>query len=64
MFRERESRDRLVEVYFAPSWDKHLREHGGRLSRTDREAEDRAWSTTERQPAVRHLLPAAAQAQS
>ncbi|MFB9236329.1 MFS transporter [Plantactinospora siamensis] len=60
LFREGECRNRFVEVYLVPSWDEHLRQHGGRLTGADREAEDRARSIAERQPAVRHLLPAAA----
>ena len=31
-----ETADRFVEVYLVPSWDEHLRQHGGRLTGEDR----------------------------
>lgn len=43
-----------------PSWDEHLRQHGGRLTGEDREAEARARELTDGDPEVRHLVPAAA----
>ncbi|MEV4760458.1 MFS transporter [Micromonospora sp. NPDC049559] len=58
LFREGESADRLVEVYQLPTWDEHLRQHGGRLTADDRAAEARAYALADGQPAVRHLLPA------
>ncbi|MFJ5619565.1 MFS transporter [Micromonospora sp. NPDC093243] len=60
LFREGEAPDRFVEVYLVPSWDEHLRQHGGRLTGADQEAEDRARRLAEGEPEVRHLLPAAA----
>ncbi|MEH0937650.1 MFS transporter [Micromonospora psammae] len=60
LFREGESRERLVEVYLVPSWDEHLRQHGGRLTGADQEAEERARELADGEPEVRHLLPAAA----
>ncbi|WBB69981.1 MFS transporter [Micromonospora sp. WMMD812] len=60
LFREGEVPDRFVEVYLVPSWDEHLRQHGGRLTGADREAEERARGLAEGEPEVRHLLPAAA----
>ncbi|MFG2099356.1 MFS transporter [Micromonospora echinaurantiaca] len=58
LFREGECRDRLVEVYLVPSWDEHLRQHGGRLTGADQEAEERAKELADGEPEVRHLLPA------
>ncbi|NES13451.1 MULTISPECIES: hypothetical protein [Micromonospora] len=41
-----------------PSWDEHLRQHGGRLTRADRAAEERALDLAEDDVRVNHLLPA------
>ncbi|MFY1620474.1 MFS transporter [Micromonospora sp. WMMD736] len=60
LFRPAETTDRFVEVYLVPSWDEHLRQHGGRLTGADREAEARARELTDGIPQVRHLVPAAA----
>ena len=60
LFRPGESTDRFVEVYLVPSWDEHLRQHGGRLTGEDRAAEERARELADGEPQVRHLLPAAA----
>ncbi|MFE9657436.1 MFS transporter [Micromonospora sp. NPDC006431] len=60
LFRAGETPDQLTEVYLVPSWDEHLRQHGGRLTEADQQAEDRARELAEGAPEVRHLLPAAA----
>ncbi|NJP30965.1 MFS transporter [Micromonospora sp. HSS6-12] len=60
LFREGETGDRFVEVYLVPSWDEHLRQHGGRLTGADQKAEERARDLADGAPEVRHLLPAAA----
>ncbi|MBM0233284.1 MFS transporter [Micromonospora sp. STR1_7] len=60
LFRPAETTDRFVEVYLVPSWDEHLRQHGGRLTGEDREAEERAREYADGAPQVRHLVPAAA----
>jgi MFS family permease len=60
LFRSAETTDRFVEVYLVPSWDEHLRQHGGRLTGEDREAEARVRELTDHVPEVRHLVPAAA----
>ncbi|WP_326557994.1 MFS transporter [Micromonospora sp. NBC_01796] len=57
LYREGESPACFVEVYQLPSWDEHLRQHGGRLTGTDREAERRAVALADGPPQVRHLLP-------
>jgi hypothetical protein len=58
IFRHGEAQDRLVEVYVVPTWAEHLRQHGGRLTGTDRDIELRARALAERPPEVAHLLPA------
>jgi hypothetical protein len=40
-----------------PTWDVHLRQHHGRLTETDRVAEERAHSLVEGDAQVTHLLP-------
>ncbi|MFC7546454.1 MFS transporter [Plantactinospora sp. GCM10030261] len=60
LFHEGESPDRYVEVYQLASWDEHLRQHGGRLTRADQEAEERARALADGEPEVAHLLPASA----
>ncbi|RLP95580.1 MFS transporter [Micromonospora sp. CV4] len=60
LFRPAEVTDRFVEVYLVPSWDEHLRQHGGRLTSEDRQAEERARELTDGDLEVRHLVPAAA----
>ncbi|MFY1687198.1 MFS transporter [Plantactinospora sp. WMMB782] len=60
LFREGESADLFVEVYELPSWDEHLRQHGGRLTKADQAAELRALECADGIPQVSHLLPAQA----
>jgi MFS family permease len=60
LFRKGEAPDCFVEVYQVPSWDEHLRQHRGRLTRADQEAEERAWALVSGTPEVNHLLPAEA----
>jgi MFS family permease len=48
---------RFVEVAQYPSWAEHLRQHGGRLTGTDRDIEALATACTDRPPEVQHLLP-------
>nr|MDT0659962.1 MFS transporter [Micromonospora sp. DSM 115978] len=57
LFRQGEAVDRFVEIYQVPSWDEHLRQHGGRLTGEDQAAEDAAIALAERAPDVCHLLP-------
>jgi MFS family permease len=58
LFREGESADHFVEVYQVPSWDEHLRQHGGRLTGRDEEIERHAREFVDGPPEVAHLLPA------
>ncbi|HEY6592503.1 MAG TPA: MFS transporter [Asanoa sp.] len=58
LFREGESADHFVEVYQVPSWDEHLRQHGGRLTGRDEEIERLALELADGPPEVAHLLPA------
>ncbi|MGW5666946.1 MFS transporter [Micromonospora sp. NPDC003776] len=61
LFRAGETPDQYTEVYLVPSWDEHLRQHGGRLTEADEQAEYRARELADGAPEVRHLLPAAAE---
>ncbi|MFC6021756.1 MFS transporter [Plantactinospora solaniradicis] len=60
LFREGESADLFVEIYELASWDEHLRQHGGRLTKADQAAELRALEHADGIPQVSHLLPAEA----
>jgi MFS family permease len=57
IFREGEAPDHVVEVYLVPSWEEHLRQHGGRLTGWDQELEARAAALAEGPARVTHLLP-------
>lgn len=61
LFRAGETPDQYTEVYLVPSWDEHLRQHGGRLTEADEQAEYRARDLSDGAPEVRHLLPATAE---
>jgi MFS family permease len=52
--------DRFLETFLVPSWEEHLRQHGGRLTGSDREAEDKARSMNDpaRPLRITHYLPA------
>ena len=58
LFRAGERADGFVEVYQVPTWEEHLRQHGGRLTGADRVAEERARALAEDDVRVNHLLPA------
>ncbi|WP_243422792.1 MFS transporter [Micromonospora globispora] len=58
LFRAGEREHSFVEVYQVPSWEEHLRQHGGRLTGADQAAEERARALVEGEPEVTHLLPA------
>ncbi|WDZ82291.1 MFS transporter [Micromonospora cathayae] len=58
LFRAGEREHGFVEVYQVPSWEEHLRQHGGRLTGADQAAEERARKLVQGDPEVTHLLPA------
>jgi MFS family permease len=58
LFRDGERPGRFVEAYLVPSWDEHLRQHGGRLTGADRAVEERARALADGPPQVSHLLSA------
>ncbi|MEU7572503.1 MFS transporter [Micromonospora sp. NPDC049240] len=58
LFRAGERADGFVEVYQVPTWEEHLRQHGGRLTGADRVVEERARALAEDDVRVNHLLPA------
>ncbi|NHC44466.1 MFS transporter [Motilibacter sp. K478] len=49
---------RFLEAYVVPSWAEHLRQHEGRLTGSDRVAEERANALSSPPPVVSHLFPA------
>jgi MFS family permease len=58
LFRQGEEPHRFLETYTVPSWQEHLRQHEGRLTGYDQEAEERAVALSDTPPVVVHLLPA------
>ncbi|MFG3299117.1 MFS transporter [Micromonospora chersina] len=58
LFRTGERTHGFVEVYQVPSWEEHLRQHGGRLTGADRAVEERARALAGDDVRVNHLLPA------
>ncbi len=57
LFREGEAADRYVEAFLVPSWDEHLRQHYGRLTRDEQAQERAAVALADGPPVIRHLLP-------
>jgi quinol monooxygenase YgiN len=58
LFRDGEQPERFVEVYQVPTWEEHLRQHEGRLTGSDEEAEERAAALARGPAEVTHLLSA------
>jgi MFS family permease len=58
LYRSGERPREFVEFYVVGSWDEHLRQHGGRLTGADRDAETEARSYATGEPVVQHLFPA------
>ncbi|BBH69129.1 MFS transporter [Actinoplanes sp. OR16] len=58
LFRDGSDPGSYVEAYVVPSWDEHLRQHSGRLTGSDQEAEELARSLASGPPSVSHLLSA------
>jgi hypothetical protein len=55
IFRDTENVNRYVETFIVSSWAEHLRQHE-RLTRADREAEERVERHVVSQAKVRHLI--------
>ncbi|MGK5683065.1 MFS transporter [Actinoplanes sp. URMC 104] len=60
LFRDGEQPGRFVEAYVVDSWDEHRRQHEGRLTGLDREAEERAQALADGPPHASHLFSARA----
>jgi hypothetical protein len=58
LFRDGTDPAAFVEVYLVPTWEEHLRQHDGRLTGGDRDAERAALALAEGPAEVTHLLPA------
>ena len=58
IFRDMEKQDRYVETFIVASWAEHLRQHE-RLTRADRETEERVLRYVLSEPKVRHLISVA-----
>lgn len=58
LFRDGADPLRFVEVYQVPTWEDHLRQHEGRMTGSDEDAEKRALALADGPAEVTHLLPA------
>jgi len=58
IFRDTEDSNRYLEMFLVNSWGEHLRQHE-RITKADRELEERIRSYTLKEPTVRHLIYAA-----
>jgi MFS family permease len=58
IFRDTEDSNRYLEMFLVNSWAEHLRQHE-RVTKADRELEERIRSYTLKEPIVRHLIYAA-----
>jgi hypothetical protein len=56
LYRDGEGQGRFIETFVVPSWEEHLRQHGQRLTATDRKFEEQAESLANSPPEVSHLL--------
>jgi MFS family permease len=57
VYRDGAAADRFVEVAEYPNWAEHLRQHGGRLTGSDRALEEAAQAWADGPSQVQHLLP-------
>ncbi len=57
LYRDGDRPDRFVETFSVPSWEEHLRQHGGRLTAADREVEETALGFSDPPARAQHLLP-------
>jgi hypothetical protein len=57
IYRHGEKPHRLVELYEVPTWGEHLRQHTGRLTGADQDAEERAHALSDTPPQAAHLIP-------
>ncbi|MEU8657397.1 MFS transporter [Actinoplanes philippinensis] len=58
LFRDGADPQMFVETYLVPTWEEHLRQHEGRLTGSDEQAERQAAALAEGPPVIRHLLDA------
>jgi MFS family permease len=58
VYRDLEQADRYVETFLVRSWAEHLRQHE-RVTKGDREVEERLHTCVSGEPTVRHLVSAA-----
>ncbi|SDN66035.1 MFS transporter [Actinacidiphila guanduensis] len=56
LYEDAEQPGSWVEVFEVPSWEEHLRQHGGRLTAYDAELAERAAALATGEPRVRHLV--------
>ena len=50
--------EKFLEIFTIVSWEEHLRQHGGRLTASDRKVEERAQALADGPTEIQHLFPA------
>ncbi|HEU5486482.1 MAG TPA: MFS transporter [Microlunatus sp.] len=57
LYHDAEHPERFTEIFQVASWEEHLRQHQGRLTRTDQQIEETALSFSDPPAVAHHLLP-------
>jgi MFS family permease len=57
LYHDAEHPEQFTEIFQVGSWEEHLRQHEGRLTRTDQQIEEAALAFSEPPAVGRHLLP-------
>ena len=57
LYHDAEHPQQFTEIFQVASWDEHLRQHQGRLTRTDQQIEEAALAFSDPPAVGRHLLP-------
>ena len=61
LYHDAERPEEFVEIFQVASWEEHLRQHQGRLTRTDQQIEEVALAFSDPPATAQHLLPPQAQ---
>jgi MFS family permease len=57
LYHDAEHPQQFTEIFQVASWEEHLRQHQGRLTRTDQQIEEAALAFSDPPAVARHLLP-------
>jgi hypothetical protein len=57
LYHDAEHPEQFTEIFQVASWEEHLRQHEGRLTRTDQQIEETALAFSDPPATAQHLLP-------